>query len=618
MNHYRSNLTDIRFTLRTLLDTPSYYGTGPWKDIDQAQAELILTQLDQYCRTSRWPASFATVDRAELTVNPAGDVTIPADLADALSEYYQSGWHLLGVSPTLGGIGAPATLQWAATELLAGSHAAASLWPIGSLMANIIAQEGTTGQRNTIAQPMVDNAWGATMMLTEPDAGSDVGAATTRAEKVADNGHDDLGSIWHLTGVKRFITSADATPLHPNTVHLVLARPGGARGGTKGLSLFLVPKLHITGEQQGGRNGVRVTRLEHKMGLNGSATCEVTLGQDGPPCVGYLLGDTHDGIRQMFHVIEYARLMVATKAMATLSTGYLNALDYARSREQGSDLRSSRNGKKTRIVEHPDVRRMLLDQKSHAEAMRAIVLYIGWIQDQAVLASGTEDAAAWHQREDLLLPVAKGWTSELAYRLLGESSLQTLGGSGYTTDYPIEQYVRDAKIDTLYEGTTGIQAMDLMWRKIARDNGQTLSWLIGEIHHTATTTGKNDPLVTERAILADSATALSRHVGTLAGHGLAAAGGEDENRILTAALHTTSLLHTFGETVGAMLLVRQAEHVHKLREQGDTSTYPATYLDGKAATCRWFCQSIAGRAELRAKHAQQDDGWAATLDSSIL
>jgi alkylation response protein AidB-like acyl-CoA dehydrogenase len=276
-------------------------------------------------------------------------------------------------------------------------------------------------------------------------------AAPPRPTKVEDAGDDDLGAVYHLEGVKRFITSADAQT-HENTVHLVLARPEGAGPGTKGLSLFIVPKLHVDADGTlGERNGVRVSNLEKKMGIKGSATCELTLGQDGTPCVGYLAGDVHDGIRQMFMVIEYARMMVGTKAMATLSTGYLNALDYAKVRQQGADLTQAadKTAPKVEIVAHPDVRRILMEQKAHAEGMRALVMFTGWVQDQAMLVGGSAAAAdveehdRWIAREDLLLPLVKGYCSEKAYELLA-LSLQTFGGSGYTQDEPIEQYLRDA------------------------------------------------------------------------------------------------------------------------------------------------------------------------------
>jgi alkylation response protein AidB-like acyl-CoA dehydrogenase len=631
MTHYLSNTTDIRFNL-DVLDVAAYWGRGPHTAVDVEQAHMLLDELARFARSEAWAGSFTIADRTPLHLDDAGDVTIPDELDRALTAYYDAGWHLLPLPEHLGGAGAPAPLRWAAAELLSGGHAAASLWPIGPLMATIIDAEGTTGQRS-LAHTMLDERFGATMVLTEPDAGSDVGAARTRAVKVADNDTDggDLGSLWRIDGTKRFITSADAQT-HPNTLHLVLARPDGAPAGTKGLSLFLVPKHHLTnhpdvGVVAGTRNGVQIESLEHKMGLNASATCELTFSTGDTPAYGYLLGDTHDGIRQMFHVIEYARMMVATKAMATLSTGHLNAIEYARTRTQGPDLARAgeRDAPKVAIIDHPDVRRMLLDQKAHAEAMRALVLYIGWVQDQGVRADAagdTEESATWRRREDLLLPLAKGWCSERAYELLGSSVLQTFGGSGYTRDYPIEQYVRDAKIDTLYEGTTGIQAMDLLWRKIVRDQGHAYGWLRGELAAAAEArAGSGDPLAKERAALTAALDALDRHLAVLLSHGAASREDGAATRIHLAGLHTTALLHTLAEMAAAMLLLRQADHALTLtttlaetdQDGQGGGGYSRDWLDTKVSTVRWFCRTTLPQASIRAEAAENEDGLAMTV-----
>ena len=313
-----------------------------------------------------------------------------------------------------------------------------------------------------------------------PTPGSDVGAGRTKAIEQPDG-------TWHLDGVKRFITNGDTDDLFENILHMVLARPDGAGPGIKGLSLFMVPKYlpDLQTGEPGDRNGVFVTRLEQKMGLKASATCELTFGQHGVPAVGWLVGDTHNGIAQMFKIIEYARMMVGTKAIATLSTGYLNALDYAKTRIQGADLTqmTDKDSPRVTIVHHPDVRRALITQKAYAEGLRALYLYTAAHQDESVAAivSGA-DAAMAKRVNDLLLPVVKGVGSERAYQCLTEA-LQTLGGSGFLQDYPIEQYIRDAKIDSLYEGTTAIQAQDFFFRKIVRDQGVALQHVIGQIEN---------------------------------------------------------------------------------------------------------------------------------------
>ena len=342
------------------------------------------------------------------------------------------------------------------------------------------------------------------MVLTEPDAGSDVGAGRTRAIPQPDG-------CWHLEGVKRFITSGEHD-LTENIVHLVLARPVGVEGaggpGTKGLSLFIVPKWHFdleTGELTGERNGVFATNVEKKMGIKVSTTCELTFGDGGAPAKGWLLGEVHDGIAQMFQVIEHARMMVGTKAIATLSTGYLNALEYAKTRVQGADLTraADKTAPRVTITHHPDVRRSLMTQKSFAEGLRALVLFTASIQDRIwhrPRSTGGRDEAA-ERLNDLLLPIVKGYGSERSWVLLGTESLQTFGGSGFLTDYPIEQYVRDAKIDTLYEGTTAIQGQDLFFRKIVQDQGRALGDLSEQITAFIASEAGNGQLKEERALL---------------------------------------------------------------------------------------------------------------------
>jgi alkylation response protein AidB-like acyl-CoA dehydrogenase len=612
VSHYKSNLRDIEFNLFELFEADSYLGSGPFAAVDGDQARMLLGELERFARESVWADSFVAADREPLELSPEGDVTIPDALDQALRAFYEAGWHLLPLPEHLGGYGAPPTVRWASTELLAGGHATASLWPIGALMAGIIDQIGTDGQKARFARPMIERFWGGTMVLTEPDAGSDVGAGTTKAVKVEENGPDDLGEVYHLEGIKRFITSADAQT-HENTVHLVLARPEGAAPGTKGLSLFIVPKLHVDADGNlGERNGVRVSNLEKKMGIKGSATCELSLGQDGTPCVGYLAGNIHDGIRQMFLVIEYARMMVGTKAMATLSTGYLNALDYAKIRQQGADLTqmADKTAPKVEIIKHPDVRRMLMEQKAHSEGMRSLVMLAGWVQDQAVLnEDDAEEHARWIAREDLLLPLVKGYCSEKAYELLA-LSLQTFGGSGFTQDYPIEQYIRDAKIDTLYEGTTAIQALDLLFRKIVRDNGTTLTWLADQVRELVKAGGgEDDPFALERERLGQALDEAQQHLGALIQPAMASMDESQRTEIYKTGLNSTEFLYSLAEVTIGWLLLRQAELAQDHLDAGTASPADQDFYTGKVASARWFLRTVPPKVALRRAKAQEEDGW---------
>ncbi|HET9624413.1 MAG TPA: acyl-CoA dehydrogenase [Kofleriaceae bacterium] len=495
VDHYKPNLRDTFFQLFEVLEIQrSALGKPPFEAMDEDAARAALEGLLEVMQAS-WAPAFADGDRVGATFDGKGNVTLPASYKKALDAYYDGGWNKFELPEHLGGFGAPPSLQWASFELMAGANPAICFYVLGNQMAKIIDQLGTPAQKQRYVQAMLDRHWGATMVLTEPGAGSDVGAGTTKATHVA-------GDEYHLEGVKRFITNGDFD--HPeNIVHMVLARPAGAGPGTKGLSLFIVPKFWVEADGTlGARNGAVVTNVEHKMGIRGSATCELTLG-DGAPCRGLLLGEVHQGIAQMFHVIEYARMAVGTKSMATLSTAYGNALAYTRERKQGAELarQADKSAPRVEILRHPDVRRMLMLQKAFAEGLRAMVLWTASVQDQVELAGGhgSTGARAYDAVNDLMLPLIKGYGSEKVYELLA-LSLQCFGGSGYCQDYPIEQYIRDQKIDSLYEGTTHIQALDLFFRKIGRDRGATLQAIMGQITQTIETLPAE--LAVEKAALA--------------------------------------------------------------------------------------------------------------------
>jgi alkylation response protein AidB-like acyl-CoA dehydrogenase len=430
------------------------------------------------------------------------------------------------------------------------------------------------------------------MVLTEPDAGSDVGAGRTKAIKQED------GS-WHIEGVKRFITSGEHD-MSENIVHFVLARPEGHGPGTKGLSLFIVPKYDFdwdTGEL-GERNGVYATNVEHKMGIKASNTCELTFGEHGTPAKGWLLGDVHQGIRQMFMIIEYARMMVGTKAIATLSTGYLNALEYAKNRVQGADLvqNDDKAAPRVTITHHPDVRRSLMLQKSYSEALRALVIYTATWQDKVAIAqaAGDEKAAkAAAKVNDLLLPLVKGVGSERAYELLGHESLQTFGGSGFLQDYPLEQYVRDAKIDTLYEGTTAIQSLDLIFRKIVKDGGRSLATLATEMQGFIETEAGNGQLKEERLALGKALGELQQILGVTMGWLTAAQAGETRE-LYKVGLSSRRILLALGDVVLAWLLLRQAEVALKALN-GEVSAADKNFYEGKVAAARFFSREVLPR-----------------------
>jgi alkylation response protein AidB-like acyl-CoA dehydrogenase len=614
VSHYKSNLRDIEFNLFEVLGRDEVLGEGPFAEIDSETARAILGEVDRISREDL-AASYEDSDRNPPVFDPKTNTApMPESFKKSYQAWMEAEYWRLSIPEEIGGTPAPSTLNWAIGEMVLGSNAPIWMYACGPSFASIVHRNGNERDQR-IAEHMVERGWGATMVLTEPDAGSDVGAGRAKATA------NDDGS-WNIEGVKRFITSAEHD-MSENIIHLVLARPVGVEGvggpGTKGLSLFIVPKIHFdheTGELTGERNGAYVTNVEHKMGIKVSNTCEVTFGDPsvggGEPAKGWLLGEVHDGIAQMFQVIENARMMVGSKAIATLSTGYLNALDYAKTRQQGPDLTQAadKTAPRVTITHHPDVRRSLMTQKSFAEAMRSLVLYTATWQDQVMLAEhrGEKDELA-AAVNDLLLPIVKGYGSERSWVLLGTESLQTLGGSGFLTEYPIEQYVRDAKIDTLYEGTTAIQGQDFFFRKIVKDQGRALGHLAKEIEGFVASEAGNGRLKNERELLASAlqdANALVGHMINDLMSADASAEGGDLRNIYKVGLNTTRLLMVLGDVVCAWLLLKGAE-VALEKLGGEVSEKDQRFYEGKVAAAQFFAQTNLPRVRAERKIAEGVD-----------
>jgi alkylation response protein AidB-like acyl-CoA dehydrogenase len=637
VTHYRSNVRDIEFNLFEVLDRESILGREPYTDLDRETVSAILAEADHLART-KLAETFAIGEHEPPVFDPqTHTVTLPEAFKASFKTLMDSGAWALELPTELGGQVTPHSVQWAVSELNFGANPAVCLYSAGPKFASVLWAYGTERDKK-IAKLMVERQWNATMMLTEPDAGSDVGAGRTRAVPQPDG-------TWHIEGVKRFITAGEHD-LSENIVHLVLARPvepraGGSGGrspgalpagvggpGTKGLSLFIVPKYHFdpeTGELTGERNGVYATNLERKMGIKASTTCEMTFG-DGAPAVGWLLGEVHNGIAQMFTVIEHARMLVGTKAIATLSTGYLNALEYAKTRVQGADLTraADKTAPRVTITHHPDVRRSLMNQKASAEGLRALVLFTASIQDRVDIAraTGVPDEAAV-RLNDLLLPIVKGYGSERSWVLLGTESLQTFGGSGYLTDYPLEQYVRDAKIDTLYEGTTAIQGQDLFFRKIVKDQGRALgdlseqigAWLAAGSGSTRPGEDADGQLKEERALLQTALEDAGSIVAQMVGDLTTSATGGDPRQIYSVGLNTTRLLMALGDVICSWLLLRGAE-VALQRLNTDLPAGEKAFYEGKVASARWFSRTVLPKVSAERAIAEATDLAVMELDEA--
>jgi alkylation response protein AidB-like acyl-CoA dehydrogenase len=605
MGHFKSNVRDIEFNLFEVFGTSEVLEKAPFEELDEPTARGMIAEAAKLAE-GPLAASFADADRNPPVFDPeTHTVKIPESFKKSYQALQDSEWWRVETIPELGGQLAPRTLVWAIAEQVLGANPALHMYKAGAPFAGILYQNGNETQKK-IAQLMVDRDWGATMVLTEPDAGSDVGAGRAKATQQED------GS-WHIEGVKRFITSA-VNDMVENVVHLVLARPEGAGPGTKGLSLFVVPEWHFDVEtgQLGEHNGVFVTNVEHKMGLKASTTCELRFGEiDGIPAKGWLVGDAHNGIAQMFQVIEHARMMVGTKAIATLSTGYLNALEYAKTRVQSADLTQSgdKTAPRVTIINHPDVRRSLMMNKAYAEGLRALVYYTASFQDKIIVGGhGGGDVALAEAINDLLLPIVKGAGSERSYDQLAQA-LQTFGGSGYLQDYPLEQYIRDAKIDTLYEGTTAIQAQDFFFRKIVKNKGAALGALSGEITEFIESISDEGRLKEESAALQKALEDFGGMVGAMFQQLMS--GQEDVSNVYKVGQNATRLLLSAGDLLVGYLLLRQAAVALRKLDANGVSAADRAFYEGKPAVARFFALTVL--PELSARR-----GVAESIDNSLM
>ncbi|MBS2536304.1 acyl-CoA dehydrogenase [Catenulispora sp. NF23] len=610
MSHYKSSVRDLEFNLFEVLRVQDKLNAPPFQDVDEETARRLLGELEGLA-TGVLSDSLVDADRNPPAFDPERhDVTMPASVVKAVGALVQGGWDRTSIRGELGGFGIPAALSWSCTELILGANPALYFYVGGKISAQIIFDNGTPEQQQW-ARFAIARDWGSTMVLTEPDVGSDVGQISTKAVRQED------GS-WHLEGVKRFITAAAQGELTENIMHLVLARPEGpgveARRGTKGLGLFLVPMHHFdpsAGELTGERNGVYVTSVEDKMGLKASTTCELAFGQYGKAAKGWLLGERVDGITQMFDAITYARMMVGIKSISTLSSAYLNALEFARDRVQGADLTQllEKNAPRVPIMRHPDVRRTLMTLKAYAEGMRGLYLYTASLQDGTAGFGG--DSAAAAKVHDLLLPVIKGFGAERSWHLLSDA-LQVFGGSGYMRDYPIEQYIRDGKVDTLYEGTTAIQSMDFFFRKVARDGGIAFNHLTGEIA-ASIEADHDDRLDFERDQLSRALQDVQRMSQVLFGYLGEAL--EDPKSVYRVGRHTVRFLLAVGDLAVGWRLFCQAKVASRAIDEGADGAGLAFY-QGKVTAARFFARTVLPELSTQAQVIEADDDGLMDLDEA--
>lgn len=595
LNWYKADLRELSFVLLEQFRLGELLGKAPYEAWGEDEARAVLDAAYRFAREVLGPLN-ASGDREGCRIED-GQVRTPRGFREAWKQLYENGFKALGVSPDHGGQGAPQVLVALVEELLSGANPAFNMYPgLAFGAAETIVECGTPEQGKRYAEKMLDGTWGGTMCLTEPHAGSDVGSAKTSARRLG-NGR------YAIKGTKVFISGGDHD-LAENIVHLVLARVEGAPPGTKGLSLFIVPKKRIDASGKvGGSNDVAVASIEHKMGINGSATAVLAFGEaDG--CEGELVGTVENlGMSQMFRMMNGARIAVGIQGLATAAAAYQNAVDYARDRKQGPHYRHWKDPTVPRvaIIEHPDVRRMLLDLKSHTEGIRALIVKLAWHGDQARALAGKDDEKATYHRGqvDLLTPLVKSFASDEAFRLAGVA-IQVYGGAGYLKDHPVEQYARDAKIYSIYEGTNHIQAMDLVGRKMGQAGGTNFQAFLQDVagfveaHRGDATLGKAVELLAagQEALMSSAMTLL---------------GWSQSNGLGLIGLSANRFLTMMSQVAVAWMLLDGAAVAQKALAAGALAEREKAFYTGKVQSALWFARNVLPQVEASARSLATED-----------
>ena len=469
MADFIADLRDIKFVLFEQLDFASLLAAKRFEDFDKQDIDMVLDEAHKFARDVVGPAN--ELGDRQGCVLADGKVTVPEAYQKAYKLVCESGWMGINADPEWGGGGMPHVVNTAVCDMMVGANPALCLSIILTPgAARLIEAFGTDELKQKYLPKMFTGEWGGTMCLTEAQAGSDVGAATTKAIPQGDH--------YLISGDKIFITYGEQD-LTPNIIHLVLARIEGAPKGSKGLSLFAVPKYIPKADGSCGEfNDVVCTSIEHKMGINGSPTCQMSFGVE-EKCKGWLVGEEGAGMAEMFKLMNEARINIALQGSSVASAAFQAAWAYARERAQGPDPKAFKDPDAPRapIVRHPDVAMMLARQKAYADGLRTLVFFNSYCEDMAHVSEGDE-AARWQGLSEILTPISKSYASDMGFRVC-EWAVQTYGGYGFLKDYPVEQYLRDTKIASIYEGTNGIQAMDLVGRKLGMKNGFNVKALDG-------------------------------------------------------------------------------------------------------------------------------------------
>jgi len=566
---------DQDFVIWEQLNGEAFLKKEPYSGYDRKMCEMILTEAKALAVKEVLP-TLAEGDRTGLRYEN-GKVIVPECFHRAFDLILEGGWNNLGIIEDMGGQGAPPFITAAAAEyFMAANYGLYVYTTMGNGTADMIHKFGTPEQKAMYVENLTSAKWGGTMLLTEPEAGSDVGALTTTAVRNPDG-------TFTVTGNKIFITNGEFD-LVENIIHPVLARIEGDPPGTKGISIFIVPKFFVNPDGTlGERNGIACEGIEHKHGILSSATCSMTLGAKGK-CIGFLLGQERKGMNVMFHMINGARMSVSLQALSYSSACYLLAVDYARKRIQGRSLENfaDASAPSVPIIRHPDVRRNLLWMKAQTEAMRSFYQWTIMCGMKAAQATDEKERRFYEDLYSMMTPIAKDYIGTRGHEVCNQA-IQVYGGAGYTKDYPVEQYTRDCRITTIYEGTTGIQAMDLLARKIGRQNGAVFMHLMGEMNKTVAEAKQIPELKGMAEKLEASVTmfgATAMKIGTLA----------MSPGFNVAFAHSVPFLHTMGDVLmGWMLLWRVAVAAPKIEGAKGRDT---AFYKGQIKSAQFYMDTV--------------------------
>ncbi|NNL74872.1 MAG: acyl-CoA dehydrogenase [Desulfobacterales bacterium] len=567
---------DIDFVLHEQLMVEELINHERYRGLNKKTFDMIITEARNFAVKELLPAN-AEGDKEGLRFDN-GQVKVPECFHRAYKLLLEGEWTSLTEDPDWGGQGLPSNVALAVGEYLYGSNwALTNYGGMGHGTGKMIEIFGTQLQKEMFLKKLYAAEWGGTMLLTEPQAGSDVGALTTTAVKNPDG-------TYTITGNKIFITNGEHN-LTANIIHPVLARIEGDPPGTKGISIFIVPKIWVNEDGSlEDTNDIVCTGIEEKMGIHASPTCSMTLGGKGK-CRGLLLGEERQGMKIMFYMMNEARLGVGFQAFAYASAAYLYALNYARERIQGRDLEAGKdpNAPQVPIIQHPDVRRMLLEMKAYVDGMRSFVYYVGMCLEREMLAADDDERAYYKGFGDLLTPLVKAYCAQRGFDVCVQA-VQVYGGYGYIAEYPVEQLVRDCKITSIYEGTDGIQAMDLLGRKLGMAKGQVFMNFLGEIQKTialARETNRLDELSAEVEIAVNRLGEVAINIGKNA----------MSPQLKVAFAHAFAFLEVIGDVVMAwMLLWRAALAIQKL--ESGAKKKDVDFYDGQLKTAEFFIQTI--------------------------